>query len=349
MDDTLNRTCHKFPESGLLQEEPLIISSLLSLDLGEEDTAALASLEQETSIPPENLELQMQQLLTLEEITPEAALPKKDPDKKHLHNKPLNEQKLLDTISYIFLEEDNLEEIDSYTRESQIPLPKSDFQTQKPNHPLVRDVSSKVGLASAMFVGGFVAGGACSWAVLSNQSVAFQEKSQTSVREHPKYHSAHNLQLQVKNNISKPEMAVVQPSFVAAENSRMQVKNDISAAEFVPSPPSFTPVVSNVQKVASPKVSNTATKPLFQQRLLTLADLKGRSAWELTVMRNEIYARHGRKFKEQKLQRYFESQSWYKPRYSGEEFPDSLLSEIELKNAITIRDYQRLHGLLLDL
>jgi hypothetical protein len=254
----------------------------------------------------------------------------------------------LDTISYIFLEEDNLEEIDSYTRESQIPLPKYDFQAQKPNYSSVRDVSSKVGLASAMFVGGFVAGGACNWAVLSNQSVAFQEKSQTSVREHPNY-SAQKLQLQVKNNISKPEMAVVEPSFVAAENSRMQVKNDISAAEFVPSPPSFTPAVSNVQKVPSPKVSNTATKPLFQQRLLTLADLKGRSAWELTVMCNEIYARHGRKFKEQKLQRYFESQSWYKPRYSGEEFPDSLLSEIELKNAITIREYQRLHDLLLDL
>jgi hypothetical protein len=100
MDDTLNRNCHKFPESGLLQEEPLIISSLLSLDLGEEDTAALASLEQETSIPPENLELQMQQLLTLEEITPEAALPKKDPDKK---TPPQQTSKRAEIIGYHFL------------------------------------------------------------------------------------------------------------------------------------------------------------------------------------------------------------------------------------------------------
>jgi hypothetical protein len=91
------------------------------------------------------------------------------------------------------------------------------------------------------------------------------------------------------------------------------------------------------------------SKPLFQQRLLTSADLKGHNGWELTLMRNEIYARHGRQFKEQKLQRYFGSQSWYQPRYAPGEFPDSVLSQIELKNAIMIREYQRIHGLMLDL
>ncbi len=96
------------------------------------------------------------------------------------------------------------------------------------------------------------------------------------------------------------------------------------------------------------QVLAATSKPLFQQRLLTSADLKGLSAQELTFMRNEIYARHGRRFKEQKLQRYFESQSWYKPRYAPGEFPDSVLSQIELKNAIMIREYQRIHGMTLN-
>jgi hypothetical protein len=40
-------------------------------------------------------------------------------------------------------------------------------------------------------------------------------------------------------------------------------------------------------------------------------DLQGKSKWELEVMRNEIFARHGRPFRRPALQKYFESQLWY--------------------------------------
>ena len=43
------------------------------------------------------------------------------------------------------------------------------------------------------------------------------------------------------------------------------------------------------------------------------ADLKDMSAIELRVARNEIFARHGRFFKDQVLANYFSQFAWYQP------------------------------------
>lgn len=73
------------------------------------------------------------------------------------------------------------------------------------------------------------------------------------------------------------------------------------------------------------------------QRLLTDADLDGLSLREVNYAKNEIYARHGRKFASKELQDYFGSKSWYQPKYEGKEFDANysgrLLSETEKKNA----------------
>ena len=57
-------------------------------------------------------------------------------------------------------------------------------------------------------------------------------------------------------------------------------------------------------------------------------------AEDLRVLRNEMYARHGRVFKDKKLQQYFEAQSWYKP---NPEFTDDQLSEVEIQNLAKIK------------
>jgi hypothetical protein len=57
-------------------------------------------------------------------------------------------------------------------------------------------------------------------------------------------------------------------------------------------------------------------------------------AEDLRVLRNEIYARHGRIFKDEKLQAYFNAQSWYT---ANPEFKDEQLSDIEVKNLAKIR------------
>ncbi|MEC4983545.1 MAG: YARHG domain-containing protein [Oscillatoria sp. PMC 1068.18] len=76
------------------------------------------------------------------------------------------------------------------------------------------------------------------------------------------------------------------------------------------------------------------------ERRVTDADLIGKTAFELDIMRNSIYARHGRRFQSQELQAYFNNQTWYEPRYSPQEFPNSLLSSLEQENAVYILQFQ---------
>ncbi|MEZ5344287.1 MAG: YARHG domain-containing protein [Pyrinomonadaceae bacterium] len=60
---------------------------------------------------------------------------------------------------------------------------------------------------------------------------------------------------------------------------------------------------------------------------------------DLRILRNEIFARRGRIFKDAELQKYFEAQSWYK---ANADFRDDMLTEIELKNLTKIREAEEL-------
>ncbi|NEQ28239.1 MAG: YARHG domain-containing protein, partial [Microcoleus sp. SIO2G3] len=79
---------------------------------------------------------------------------------------------------------------------------------------------------------------------------------------------------------------------------------------------------------------------------VTQADMQGKSAEDLTRMRNAIFARYGRRFADADLQRYFDSQPWYRPLYDPADFPDDLLNPIEQENASRILNYQRQNGLM---
>lgn len=75
----------------------------------------------------------------------------------------------------------------------------------------------------------------------------------------------------------------------------------------------------------------------------TAGELQGETWWVLTIMRNELYAKHGRPFKDPLLRSYFESRPWYRvnPAYH-----DGLLTARERRNVQIILDYQQRHGLL---
>ncbi|MBW4597284.1 MAG: YARHG domain-containing protein [Brasilonema angustatum HA4187-MV1] len=78
----------------------------------------------------------------------------------------------------------------------------------------------------------------------------------------------------------------------------------------------------------------------LSQRTVTDADLEGKSGFELDIMRNSIFARHGRRFDTTGLQQYFDKQPWYRPLYSPKDFPTSLLSSTEQWNVQYIAQYQ---------
>jgi len=75
--------------------------------------------------------------------------------------------------------------------------------------------------------------------------------------------------------------------------------------------------------------------PEASTRLLTEPELKKRTAWELKVMRNEIFARYGYKFTTKEMQDYFAQQ----PNYEAGSMNDvsAFLSETEKKNVALIK------------
>ncbi|HYH82372.1 MAG TPA: YARHG domain-containing protein [Longimicrobium sp.] len=90
-----------------------------------------------------------------------------------------------------------------------------------------------------------------------------------------------------------------------------------------------------------PPSAPASVGPAASQRYLSTTELEGYSNWQLSIARNEIYARHGRRFRRADLQRHFDAQPWYRPVYGPDEFTDAQLNAFERYNANLIADYQR--------
>lgn len=84
--------------------------------------------------------------------------------------------------------------------------------------------------------------------------------------------------------------------------------------------------------------------PDSDTKRLTNADIANLSEQERRVALNEIYARHGRKFKDEELQAHFDSCSWYKGTIEPEKFNESDLSEVEIANRDLLVQYRKDHG-----
>lgn len=83
---------------------------------------------------------------------------------------------------------------------------------------------------------------------------------------------------------------------------------------------------------------NSANKyEWLSERLVTAADLEGKTAGDLRLMRNAIFARHGYKFKSADLKEYFSGFDWYVPKYADVQ---DRLSAIETKNIAFIKKYE---------
>jgi hypothetical protein len=77
--------------------------------------------------------------------------------------------------------------------------------------------------------------------------------------------------------------------------------------------------------------------PEASTKVLNDEDLRNKAAWELRVMRNEIFARLGYKFKSEDMRDHFLNTSWYNPMYDN---VDGMLSNIETENIELIKRYE---------
>jgi len=82
-------------------------------------------------------------------------------------------------------------------------------------------------------------------------------------------------------------------------------------------------------------------------RAITDAEVSALTSDQLRIALNEIYARHGRRFKDAELQAWFDSKSWYNGTVAPQNFSDSVLSQIEKDNVVKLsaaRDKQQGSG-----
>lgn len=102
-------------------------------------------------------------------------------------------------------------------------------------------------------------------------------------------------------------------------------------------------IVYETERAAEQKSEQDFVCAGSDTRYLTESDLENRTPWELDIIRNEIYARHGRTFAKTVLYEYFSAKSWYIENHA---FTEEDLSVIEKKNAEFILNYQKSHNQL---
>ena len=84
--------------------------------------------------------------------------------------------------------------------------------------------------------------------------------------------------------------------------------------------------------------------PGSDSRYLREDDLRGLTAEECRLARNEIFARHGRRFEDPSLQTYFDACSWYTGTVAAEDFDECVFNEYEAANIAFIREYETAMG-----
>lgn len=76
----------------------------------------------------------------------------------------------------------------------------------------------------------------------------------------------------------------------------------------------------------------------LSQRYATYSDIRNMDRGQVRVLKNSIYARHGRHFKDANLRRYFTSQRWYNPWRA--EVPTSEFNRYEKYNISFLLKYE---------
>lgn len=93
-------------------------------------------------------------------------------------------------------------------------------------------------------------------------------------------------------------------------------------------------LIANVQKDDEYIIADS------NSRYLTNDDVKNLSLREINYAKNEIYARHGRRFASKELQDYFNSKSWYNGTIEPNNFSASVFNKYEKANADFLSDVE---------
>lgn len=122
------------------------------------------------------------------------------------------------------------------------------------------------------------------------------------------------------------------------KSEKVNVNTNVNTNKETPKPSETAQTLATVQPTQTQNYSSGNGKyPEGSTRLLTENDLAGKSDWDLRIMRNEIYARHGYIFKSPEFRNYFMQQNWYRPQYSD---VSGRVSALEERNANFLKKYE---------
>ena len=144
------------------------------------------------------------------------------------------------------------------------------------------------------------------------------------------------------------------PDRQAVRESSLETEEETETEEEESTVPSSRETAPSTTAPSTTAPSTTASQtapqsadyilPNSNSAYLTEADLAGLTREELRLARNEIYARHGRKFKDAALNEYFLSKSWYHPTVEPDAFDESVFNDYEIANRKLIGDYEEKMG-----
>ncbi len=116
---------------------------------------------------------------------------------------------------------------------------------------------------------------------------------------------------------------------------RISTRGITQVCVYTPNSYYYDPAVVNNNQNNNSQTYYEFVFPYSGISLLEDSEVANLTDYNLRIALNEIYARHGRRFKDKELQNYFNNTSWYVGQYEPEEFDkiqDSLLNDIEKKN-----------------
>ncbi|MBD2446723.1 YARHG domain-containing protein [Nostoc sp. FACHB-152] len=214
---------------------------------------------------------------------------------------------------------DALQEVTNPIPPTQPIIPKP----QPPTIPVTPQPSTQSNNQNGLLMGGLIAGGLIGAAVIVTQ--VFPKSPQPIAEQ--------NVSVSPSNTTPTVVETPINSTSKVPQTSQPTPLAQVSES------PEFTPSPSTTSTL--PDIVKTPENYFWlSRRPVTDADLDGKDGFTLDIMRNSIFARHGRRFETPGLQEYFDNQPWYIPTYSPKKFPPKLLSKLEQRNIDYIAKYQ---------
>lgn len=141
-------------------------------------------------------------------------------------------------------------------------------------------------------------------------------------------------------SVIKQNSDTVESGYVISQSPRADdrieagstVTLSVSIGPEITEPETETETETQTEPTQPEKTISTYILPDSSNRYLDYSDLDGIEGQQLVLARNEIYARHGRKFNSPEIQSYFDKCTWYNGTISPEAFDESSLNKCEKAN-----------------